>query len=90
MIFLNLDENNYLLSIATVGGGVEVNIDLSEYDLSGDRILAHKWENGTLVFDEERYKEIEEEAREDLPNDDDKEPTAEEKLNALVGGMSYE
>ena len=57
-MYLTLDENNYLLSIASVGGGLEVDIDLTAYDLSGDRINAHKWENDTLIFDEERYNEI--------------------------------
>lgn len=59
MIYLNIDENNYLLSVATVGGGIEADIDLTEYDLSGDRIRAHKWENDTLIFDADRYAEIE-------------------------------
>ena len=61
MIYLNIDESNYLLSVATVGGGIEADIDLTKYDLTGDRIRAHKWENDTLIFDAERYAEIEEE-----------------------------
>ena len=61
MIYINIDENNYLLSVATIGGNIEVDIDLAEYDLTGDRIRAHKWENDTLIFDAERYAEIEEE-----------------------------
>lgn len=59
MIYLNVDENNYLLSVASVGGGIETDIDISEYDLSGDRINAHKWENDTLIFDNAKYAEIE-------------------------------
>lgn len=59
MIYLNVDENNYLLSVATVGGGIEADIDLAEFDLTGDRIRAHKWENDTLIFDADRYAEIE-------------------------------
>ena len=59
MMFLNLDENNYLLSVAKVGGGVEADIDLAEYDLAGDRIRAHKWNGKTLIFDAERHAEIE-------------------------------
>jgi len=58
MIYLNLDENNYLLSVASVGGGFCVAFDLTDYDLSGDRIRAHKWENDTLIFDESKYAEI--------------------------------
>lgn len=56
--FLNLDENNYLLSVASVGGGIQADIDLDEYDLTGDRIRAYKWENNKLTFDSERYAEI--------------------------------
>lgn len=56
--FLNVDENNYLLSVASVGGGIQADIDLTEYDLTGDRINAYKWENDTLIFDAERYAEI--------------------------------
>lgn len=58
MIYLNIDENNYLLSVARVGGGIEAEINLTEYDLAGDRIRAHKWENDTLIFDADKYAEI--------------------------------
>ena len=58
MIYLNIDENNYLLSVATIGGGIEADIDLTEYDLTGDRINAHKWENDILIFDADKYEEI--------------------------------
>lgn len=59
MMFLNLDENGYLLSVAEVGGGIEADIDLTEYDLTGDRIRAHKWDGESLIFDADRYAEIE-------------------------------
>lgn len=59
MLYLNLDENNYLLSIASVGVGIEADIDLDKYDLTGYRINAHKWDGKTLVFDADRYAEIE-------------------------------
>lgn len=64
IIYLNVDENNYLLSVAKVGGGIEAEINLAEYDLTGDRIRAHKWENDTLIFDADRYAEIEAEKEE--------------------------
>lgn len=64
MIYLNIDENKYLLSVAAVGGGIEADIDLAEFDLTGDRIRAHKWENETLTFDSDRYAEIEAERAE--------------------------
>lgn len=75
MMYLNLDENNYLLSVASVGVGVEANIDLTEYDLTGDRIRAHKWNGEKLVFDADRYAEIEAEK-------------AEQKEQTTTGNMS--
>lgn len=75
MIYLNIDENKYLLSVATVGGGIAADIDLEKYDLSDDRIRAHKWENDTLTFDADRYAEIlAEKEKEETP---DAEQTAE-------------
>jgi hypothetical protein len=82
MIYLNIDENNYLLSVATVGGGIEVDIDLAGYDLSGDRIRAHKWENNTLIFDADRYAEIEEEMQ--IQEENETTPTEIEQLRADV------
>lgn len=61
MYYLNLDENNYLLSIAEIGGGMKADIDLSDYDFSGVRINAYRWENGVLTFDEEKFETLEEE-----------------------------
>lgn len=58
MIYLNLDENNYLLSVASIGCGIEADIDLEEYDFTGKRIRAHKWDGETLIFDGDRYAEI--------------------------------
>ena len=59
MIYLNIDKNGYLLSVAKIAGGIEADIDLAAYDLTGDRIRAYKWENETLFFDADRYAEIE-------------------------------
>lgn len=61
--YLNLDENNYILSIAEIGEGVEAELNLADYDLSGYRINAHKWDGETLVFDADRYAEIEAERK---------------------------
>lgn len=82
MFYLNLDENNYLLSVATVGGGIEAEIDLANYDLSGGRIRAYKWDNNTLIFDAEKFAEIEAEK----PNQEEAEttPTEMEQLRADV------
>ncbi|MBE7039155.1 MAG: hypothetical protein E7398_00320 [Ruminococcaceae bacterium] len=68
--FLNLDNDNYLLSVATIGQGTKAEIDLTEYDLTGNRIRAHKWENGTLIFDEERLAEIEAQSPEIIPKEE--------------------
>ena len=59
MIYLNIDESGYLLSAAKFCGGIETDIDLTAYDLTGDKIRAYKWENETLFFDADRYAEIE-------------------------------
>lgn len=81
-MFINLDENNYLLSVAKVGGGLEVDIDLTAYDLSGNRIRAHKWENDTLIFDAEKFAEIE--AKKQNQEESEATPTALERLRADV------
>ena len=59
MYYLNLDEENYLLSVNKVDNGdTAADIDLEDYDLAGIRINAHKWDNGTLVFDEARFEQL--------------------------------
>ena len=82
MMYLNIDENNYLLSVASVGVGIEADIDLDNYDLSGDRIRAHKWENDALIFDADRYAEIE--AENEQPQEAEPTPTELEQLRADV------
>lgn len=84
MIYLNIDENNYLLSIAKVGGGIEAEIDLTEYDLTGDRINAHKWENDTLIFDADKYAEIQAKKEAEQEQAQSTEPTEIEQLRADV------
>ena len=59
MYYLNLDENNYLLCVSEIGGGTEANLDFVNYDFSGVRINAYKWESDGLVFDEERFNILE-------------------------------
>ena len=66
-IYLNVDDNNYLLSVATVGKGIEADLNLEEYDLTGSRIRAHKWENNTLIFDADRLAEVEKLLSEPIP-----------------------
>lgn len=68
MYYLNLDENNYLLSIAEFGGGIEADIDLANYDFSGVRLNAYKWESENLMFDREKFDALEAErlAQEEL------------------------
>ena len=84
MIYLNIDENNYLLSIAKVGGGIEAEIDLTKYDLTGDRINAYKWENDTLIFDADKYAEIQAEKEAEQEQAQSTEPTEIEQLRADV------
>ena len=81
-VYLNIDNDGYLLSVAKIGGGIEAEIDLDKYDLSGDRINAHKWGNNTLTFDADKYAEIEAEkaAAETLQE----QPTAFEQLRADI------
>lgn len=82
MMFLNIDKDGYLLSIANVGGGIKADIDLSKFDLSEDRINAHKWDGKTLVFDANKYAEIKAKEKEGEVED---EPTTNELLNILLG-----
>ncbi len=81
MIYINIDENNYLLSIATVGGGIKAEIDLENYDLTGDRIRAYKWENNTLIFDADKYAEIQAEKE---TEQEQEQPTEMEQLRADI------
>lgn len=76
--YLNLDENNYLLSVATIGGGIGAEIDLADYDLTGDRIRAHKWNGGALSFDADRYAEIE--AEKEAQKETETTPTADNSV----------
>lgn len=59
MFYLNLDDNGYLLSISKIKTNVPSVESLDGLDLSGYRINAHRWTGSELVFDEERYAEIE-------------------------------
>lgn len=81
-VYLNIDNDGYLLSIATVGGGIEAEIDLDKYDLSGDRIRAHKWVNNTLTFDADKYAEIE--AENEAAETQQEQPTEMEQLRADI------
>lgn len=64
-IYLNLDDNGYLLSTFSLiqsGDDVEVSApyinSLDGLDLSGDRIMAYHWNGEELVFDEDKYADI--------------------------------
>lgn len=62
---LNLDNNNYVLSIAhTMNDSIE--LDLSKYDMN--HISCYRFMNGTLVLDETKLARVikEEEGRERL------------------------
>lgn len=85
MIFLNLDDNGYLASYFT-NDSVTDNLledsplyglphvdDLNDYDLSGNRFRAHYWDGESLVFDNNRFLELEAETN------------AMEKYNVIAG-----
>ncbi len=89
--YLNLDENNYLLSVSSVGGsGAEADINIDEYDLSGIRINAYKWENGTLIFDEAKYAQLEAEQAQtqDAPTLEEKIAELQEQIELLLSGAT--
>lgn len=59
MVYLNLDDDGYLLSVSkTKTSGPRVK-SLGDADLSGYRIGAYKWDGETLVFNEDKLAEIE-------------------------------
>lgn len=59
MFYLNLDENNYLLSISTTeASGAPTIESIDEYDLSELRLMAYRYEDGRLVFDAERFEQL--------------------------------
>ena len=69
MYYLNLDNDGYVLSVflsplPEAAPGIE---SLDGYDLSGWRMLAHRYEDGALVLDEERLAELEAKAAEEIP-----------------------
>ena len=80
--YLYIDKNNYLEAIATVGEGIKANLEFSDYDFSGGRLNAYKWENDTLIFDADRYAEIEAENK--VQKEAETSPTKLEQLRADV------
>ena len=57
--FVTVDARGYVLSIVHTGTIKDfVELDLDEYDLSGDRKRAYKLGKNRLIFDEEEYKRI--------------------------------
>ena len=80
--YLDVDKNNYLVAVAKIGGGIKAEIDLANYDLSGGRIRAHKWENNTLVFDADKFAEIE--AEKAAEEEAEKQPTEMEQMRADI------
>ena len=91
MYYLNLDEENYVLSVNEVDNGdTAADIDIEDYDLSGIRINAHRWENGVLMFDEARFEQLK---AEEIEKEAQREHTQaeriaelEEALNMLLSG----
>ncbi len=83
MKYLNLDENGYLLSIGETSGGIEADIDLSDYDFTESRINAYRYVNGELMFDNEKYAQIEAESVTGEPT----QRTAEQRIAQLEAAL---
>lgn len=58
MYYLNLDDDNYLLSINELDDGNPSIESIEEYDFSGVRLPAYRYEDGQLIFDQERYEQL--------------------------------
>ena len=57
---INFDKDGYVQNIFKTGNPRKdvFDLDLSQYDFSNSRIFAYKYEDGSLVFDKNRYKDI--------------------------------
>lgn len=62
VIYLNLDADNYLLSVSKTNTGGPSVKSLDGFDFSGHRIRAHRWDGEKLVLDETRLAELDAEA----------------------------
>lgn len=57
--FISTDINGYVLTIKHTNSRLDfIELDLSQYDLSGVRIHAYKVGKDKLIFDEDRYEEL--------------------------------
>lgn len=82
MYYLNLDDNDYLLSISTTEiSGPTIN-SLDGFDFSGYRINAYKYQDGRIVLDEQKLTELTKAEEERLKVES--EPTVTEQLRADV------
>ena len=73
MVYLTLDENNYLVSAYTSGVTISDEVprisSIEEYDFSGIRMGAYFWDGEKLIFNNERYNQLlEQQQQEDLYN----------------------
>lgn len=65
MYKITLDGNNYVLHVSLIPESSMENLDgpfidsIDIFDLSDYRINAHYWNGTTLIFDEDKYKAIE-------------------------------
>lgn len=72
--YLNLDPDNYLLSVSKTDTGGPAIESLEGFDLSGPRIRAYRWDGERLRLDEERLAQlqaeyVDEPSGESVPDD---------------------
>ena len=60
MVYLNVDDNGYLLSVSSGGDGPGLE-NLEDLDLSGERINAYRWDGEKLILDENKLDTLEKE-----------------------------
>lgn len=58
--YLNLDVDGYVLSVSGTENEclTPADIELTDYDLSGERLSCHRWANGALTFDAGKYETL--------------------------------
>ena len=63
-LYVNLDKDGYVLSVCSNELEGMPSIDSGDYDFSGCRLSAYRWNGKALVLDEDRLAELEQEEQE--------------------------